>query len=100
MSPSSTPSSKIWRKRCEGLKRSCTAKGQKEGIGGKYVKILADISYGKGIILCEPKEQMKGEYFATFIRTHFNMFDNAGKDSITRIQHGDHSPSPHRQNGL
>ena len=92
LSHSSTPRSKIWRKRCEGLKRSCTAKGRKEGTGGKYVKILAAISYDKGIILCEPYEQMTGEYFATFIRTHFNdMFEDAGKDSNTWVQDGDRS---------
>ena len=92
LSHSSTPSSKIWRKRCEGLKRSCTAKGRKEGTGGKYVKILAAISYNKGFILCEPYEQMTGEYFATFVRTHFNdMFEDAGKDSYTWVQDGDRS---------
>ena len=50
----------------------------------KYVKILAAISYNKGIIQCESYEQMTGKYFATFSWTHFNdIFEDAGKDSNT-----------------
>ena len=46
------PKSKIWRQRAEGLKLS--RKGNKEGNGGKKVKLFVAISYGKGgVIVCE-----------------------------------------------
>jgi hypothetical protein len=86
------PGSRIWRKRSHGLKRGCTSKGRKEGTGGKYVRLMVAISYGKGIIVCEPYKNMSGEYFVSFIRKNFeDMFDDAGKDSFTWIQDGDPS---------
>ena len=88
----SGPRSKVWRKRNEGLKRSCTTKGRKEGTGGRYVRLVVAISYDKGIIACEPYESMTGEYFASFIRRNFrDMFEDAGKDSTTWVQDGDSS---------
>ena len=43
-----TPKGKIWRKRKEGL--TMTAKGMHEGWGGRVVKMIVAISYGKGVI--------------------------------------------------
>lgn len=86
------PGSRIWRKRSQGLKRGCTSKGRKEGTGGNYVRLIVAISYGKGIVVCEPYQRMCGDYFASFIRNNFeDMFDDAGKDSCTWIQDGDPS---------
>ena len=47
----SAPHSRVWRKKCEGLMRGCTAKGGKVGSGGKVVKVVVAISYGKGAIV-------------------------------------------------
>jgi hypothetical protein len=83
---------KTWRKKSQGLKRGSTAKGSKEGTGGRYVKLMVAITYGKGVLVCEPYEQMNGEYFAAFIDRHFDkMFEDAEKDSTTWIQDGDPS---------
>ena len=64
----------------EGLKIGCTAKGRKEGTGGRVLKVMVAISYGKGVIICEPYEKMSGSYFEDFIDRNFNrMFDLADK---------------------
>lgn len=85
------PGARIWRKRTEGLLFGCTAKGKKEGTGGKVLKLMVAISYNKGVIICEPFEKMLGSYFAGFIDEHFNsMFEKAGKgESRLWVQDGD-----------
>lgn len=50
------PKGKIWRKRKEGL--SVTAKGTHVGSGGRVVKMIVAISYGKGVIYCEQYEKL------------------------------------------
>ena len=52
---------------------------------------MVAISYGKGVIACEPYERMCGAYFANFIDTNFpRMFEEAAK-GVERIfiQDGD-----------
>ena len=86
------PGSRMWRKPSQGLKRGCTSKGKKEGTGGRYVKLIVAISYGKGIVKCQPYDRMSGDFFAEFILANFEqMFEDAGKDSSTWIQDGDPS---------
>ena len=65
------PKGRIWRKMSEGLKIGCTAKGRKEGTGGRVLKVMVAISYGKGVIICEPYEKMSGSYFEDFIDRNF-----------------------------
>ena len=48
----SEPHGHIWRKKCERLMRGCASKGGKVGRGGKVVKVIVAISYGKGAIVC------------------------------------------------
>ena len=68
---------RVWRKREEGLK--VTGKGCKDLAGGRRLHVLVAIAYGKGVILKLPYEKMIGEFFAKFIREHFNLtFANAG----------------------
>ena len=55
----------------EGLK--LTNKGSKDLAGGRRLHVLAAIAYKKGVILAVPYENMKGTFFAQFIRTHFNI---------------------------
>ena len=84
---------RIWRKRAEGLSFGCTAKGQKEGTGGKLVKLFVAISYDEGVILCEPYEHLTGAYFASLIEKHFNtMFVKANKNG-SRLWIQDNDPS-------
>ena len=54
------PKGRTWRKTSEGLLRGCTSKGRKEGKGGRLVRVVVAISYGKGVIACEPYERMCG----------------------------------------
>ena len=61
-----------WRKRDEGLKPNCTAKGSHVGSGGKVAHFMVAIAYMKGVILCEQYEgRVNGEMFANFIYKHF-----------------------------
>lgn len=86
------PKSRIYRKRSEGLSRSCTAKGKKEGTGGRYAKFVVAISHGKGVLVCERYDHMNGEYFASFIdRTFEHIFEDADKESNVFVQDGDAS---------
>ena len=76
----SSPKGRIWRKPCEGLDYGCTAKGKKEGSGGKLVKLMVAISYGKGVIDCEQYDKMSGFYFKDYITRKFPvLFEKADK---------------------
>ena len=82
-----------WRKISEGLALGCTSKGRKEGTGGKVLKLVVAISYGKGVIICEPYEKMTAAYFSNFIDRNLNtMFQRAEKgNSRIWVQDGDPS---------
>lgn len=87
------PKGRTWRKLSEGLTLGCTSKGRKEGTGGKVLKLMVAISYGKGVIICEPYEKLCGAFFSNFIDRNFNtMFEIADK-GINRywVQDGDPS---------
>ena len=74
------PKGRIWKKKCEGLSLGCTAKGSKERSGGKVLKLMAAISYGKGVLMCHPYKYFDGPTFAAFVREKFpEMFRKAGK---------------------
>ena len=77
----SAPHGRIWRKKCEGLMRGCTSKGGKVGSGGKVVKVIVAISYGKGAIVCHQYDKLDGPYFAKFVQDNFdNMFRLVNKN--------------------
>ena len=79
------PKGKIWRKRKERL--SVTAKGKHIGSGGRVVKMIVAISYGKDVIYCEQYEKLDGNYYANFIRRNFqNMFQKSRKHSKLFVQ--------------
>ena len=74
------PKGHIWQKKCEGLSLGCTAKGSKEGSGGKVLKLMVTISYGEGVLMCHPYEHFDGPTFAAFVREKFSeMFRKVGK---------------------
>ena len=61
--------------------RGCTAKGGKLGSGGKVVKVVVAISYGKGAIVCHQCDKLGGSYFAEFVQDNFeNMFRITNKN--------------------
>ena len=87
------PQGRIWRKKCEGLNRGCTGKGAKVGSGGRVMKLIVAISYGKGVIQCTQYEHMNGEFFASFVENNLDaMFMRAGK-GISRLWIQDGDPS-------
>ena len=47
-----TDRKRTWKKKGESLKRSCTAKGKKEGAGGRMVRFMVAIAHNKGVIKC------------------------------------------------
>ena len=58
------------RKSTEGL--STTAKGKKEGNGGKMAHFFVAIAYNNGVILCKQyNEKLTGESFANFLKEFF-----------------------------
>ena len=66
-SQAQAPKSRVWRGQSEGLQPGCVAKGSKCGTGGKMVRMIVAISYGKGVVACVPYEKMDGDFFASFI---------------------------------
>ena len=68
------PKGRVWRKSCEGLDPSCTAKGSHVGTGGRLVKLFVAISYGQGVICCKQYEQLNGEFFKEFVGSLGVMF--------------------------
>ena len=87
------PKGRVWRRKSEGLKQGCLAKGRKAGTGGKVAKFMVAITYGRGVLVCERYEKMDGNYFASFIDRNFNsMFARSGKGS-SRLWLQDGDPS-------
>ncbi|XP_032240039.2 uncharacterized protein LOC116619398, partial [Nematostella vectensis] len=61
-------------------KRAAQPEKAKRGQGGKLVKLMVAISYGKGVIECEQYEYLDGKYFSNYIRRKFRgMFKKLNK---------------------
>lgn len=90
---SCSPRKKVWRRRNEGLRPGCVAKGRKEGTGLNVVRLMVAVAYGKGVIICEEYKKLNGAYFADFVKRNFiNMFGAADKDHVKYfLQDGDRS---------
>ena len=85
---------RTWRKRSEGCKRGCTAKGKKEGVGGRMVYFMVAISWGKGVVKAIPYEgPISGEKFAALVRKNFPELkeQSANPYSGLFVQDGDRS---------
>lgn len=75
------PKGRVWRKRNEGLKQGCTAKGSKEGSGGRVLHLMVAISYGKGVIQCHQYNELDGRCFSKFLEENIDgMFIRADKN--------------------
>ena len=68
------PQGRIWRTKKEGLAGGCTAKGKKEGSGGRVLKLFVAIRYNKGVIACHPYEKLDGQFFENFVKANFASF--------------------------
>lgn len=87
------PKARVWRRKSEGLQ--VTSKGSKDLAGGKRLHLMVAVAYHQGVILKEPYEKLNGNFFANFIRRHFNLcFARAGpKKDGKRIFVQDNDPS-------
>lgn len=93
MDQARAPKGRVWRKKSEGLKQGCLAKGSKAGTGGKVAKMMVAITHGKGVLTCERYEKMDAQYFTSFIDQHFDtMFERSGK-GLNRLWLQDGDPS-------
>ena len=71
------PKGRVWRKTNEGL----TAKGCKEGSGGRVLRLMVAISYGKGVIECHQYDDLYSSYFAGFLNDNIDeMFAKVDKN--------------------
>ena len=61
------PQGRIWRTKKKGLAEGCTAKGKKEGSGGRVLKLFVAISYNKGVIAGHAYEKVDGQFFENFV---------------------------------
>ena len=94
MEQAKTVRTRTYRKKNEGLSLHCTAKGKKEGVGGKMARFMVAIGYGVGIFHCEHfKEHVNGKNCAKFIRNSFpDMIKRSANPRAKRfLQDGDPS---------
>ena len=89
-----TMRTRTWKKKGESLSRHCTAKGKKEGVGGKMAKFMVAIAHGKGVIACHQYEgHIDGEKFSQIIKDYFpDMFSHSANPTrMLFLQDGDPS---------
>lgn len=89
-----TMRTRTWKKRGEGLSFNCTAKGKKEGVGGKVARFIVSIGYGVGVVQVEHlPATLNGNLFANFIRDKFNdiFSKSANPQAKLFLQDGDPS---------
>ena len=72
-----------------------TSKGSKDLAGGRRLHLMVAVAFGKGVVLKVPYVHMNGNYFAQFVRDHFNItFARAGpKRNGRRLFFMDNDPS-------
>ena len=87
------PKARVWRRKSEGLQ--VTSKGSKDLARGKCLHVMVAVAYHQGVILKEPYEKLNGNFFASFIRRHFNLcFARTGhKKDGKRVFVQDNDPS-------
>lgn len=74
-----TTRTRTWKKKGEALAQHCTAKGKKEGVGGRVARFMCAISFGRGFTKCHQYTGcVNGETCREFIHEHFpSMFDDS-----------------------
>ena len=89
-----TTHTRMWRKRGEGLKREYTAKGMKEGTGGRVARFMVAIAHGKGVIKCHHYNgNINAETLAGFVKEHFPEKLKSGNSTKGRLFLQDRDPS-------
>ena len=93
MDQAKAPKRLVWRKKNEGLVKSCTSKGNKAGHGGKVAGFFFAISFGEGICYCKYYKKPSGKLFAEFIEHDFlEIFKSKGNPTgNVFVQDGDPS---------
>ena len=87
------PSGRVWRKHSEELRQSCTSKGSKEGSGGRVVRLMVAISYGKGVIECQLYEDLNSGMFAIFVDEKFDSMFLTAEKNESRLFLQDNAPN-------
>jgi hypothetical protein len=89
-----TSRTRTWKKSGEALNRNNTAKGKKEGVGGKMAKFMVAIAYNKGVIGCHQYSgHIDGEKFSQMVKDYFpDLFSkSANPTRMLFLQDGDPS---------
>ena len=87
-----TNRTRTWKRDDESLSLHCTAKGKKEGVGGKMARIMVAIAHGKGVVGCQQYTgNITGVMFAEMIRTKFPEWNAKTRDPNVKVflQDGD-----------
>ena len=89
-----TARTRTWKKKGEALKRENTAKGKKEGVGGRMARFMVAIAYGKGVIGCHQYQgNIDGEKFAQMIKDNFPELFAKSANPIRKLFLQDGDPS-------
>ena len=89
-----THRTRMWRRRGEGLSQQCSAKGKKEGVGGKQAKFMVAIAHGKGVIQAHQYYgYINGELFASIIKSRFPAIFAKGNNTKGKLFLQDGDPS-------
>jgi transposase len=79
-----TSRTRTWKKESESLSRNCTAKGKKEGVGGRMARFMVAIAYGKGVVACHQYQgHIDGEKFSKMVT---NLFPEIFKNSANPVR--------------
>ena len=85
------PQGRIWKTKKEGLAEGCTAKGKKEGSGGRVLKLFVAFRYNKGVIACHPYEKLDGQFIENFVKANSASFFRKADKGLSRLFLGDPS---------
>lgn len=89
-----TSRTRTWKKRGESLDQHCTAKGKKEGVGGRMARFFVAIAHGRGIIKCHQYAgNVNGQTCANFVREHFPGMFQISANNVDRQFLQDNCPS-------
>ena len=93
--------SRTWRQRSEGLDPLCTTKGSHTGSGGRIAHFIVEISFNKGVILCEQYYgKISGKMFADLKHKHFKQAFEKSNNQKGKLflQDGDPSQNSKKAN--
>ena len=89
-----TSRTRTWKKDGESLSIHCTAKGKKEGVGGKMARFMVAIAYGKGVIACHQYTgHIDGEKFSQMIKDYFPDMFSSSANPVRKLFLQDGDPS-------